>query len=268
MSVDWASRLEFARDLAQAAGTLALKYFHQGGVQVEWKSDTSPVTVADRQAEELLRQGIAKSYPNDEILGEEFPDRPGDSGYRWILDPIDGTKAFVSGVPFWGVMVGLEYERRSVIGVVYVPALDEMVYAARDSGAWRVVGDDVPTPARVSKKRTLASSLFLTSEVKTYYQMGREATYLALQQESWQARTWGDCYGYLLVATGRAEVMVDPKMNVWDCAALQPILEEAGGTFTDWRGTPTIHGGEAIATNGHVQKEVMAIVRTHEPSER
>lgn len=256
-----AARLELARSAAREAGAITLEYFCQGNYAIELKRDRSPVTVADRRAEEHLRRRIAAEFPADGILGEEFGEQPGDSGYRWIVDPIDGTKSFISGVPLYGTLIGVEFEDRSVVGVIRVPALDEMVWAAVGQGAWSQRGELPPTPARVSSVARLADSLFCTSEVRNFAKTGRPAAYERLDAACRLARTWGDCYGYLLVATGRAEVMVDPQMNVWDCAALQPILEEAGGTFTDWQGNPTIHAGESIATNGRVLEEVLAVTR-------
>jgi len=253
-------RLEVALAAAHEAGALTLKYFQGSDLQVELKQDASPVTIADRQAELLLRQRITAAFPDDGIVGEEFAEKAGSSGYRWILDPIDGTKSFISGVPLYGTLIGVERNNRSEIGVILIPGLGECVYASAGNGAWYTKGSSSPVAARVSKKATMAESLFLTSEVKTFYKTGREMAYQRLQQASRLSRTWGDCYGYLLVATGRAEVMVDPQMSVWDAAALQPILEEAGGTFTDWKGTPTIHSGEGIGSNGLVLREVLDLV--------
>ncbi len=259
--LDLTARLERAQAFAREAGAVTLRYYCQENYAVELKHDQSPVTVADRQAEERLRALIAAAFPHDAILGEELPERPGTSGYRWILDPIDGTKSFISGVPLYGTLIGVEFESKSVVGVIYIPALDEMVSAAVGHGAWYVRGSEPPRRAQVSTKAKLAESLFLTSEVKTYDRVNRRKAYERIEAASRLTRTWGDCYGYLLVAVGRADVMVDPMMNVWDCAALQPILEEAGGTFTDWNGQPTIYGGEAIATNGRVLDEVLAVTR-------
>jgi histidinol phosphatase-like enzyme (inositol monophosphatase family) len=258
---DLTQRLELAQAAAREAGAITLRYFCQNNYDVELKRDQSPVTIADRQAEEHLRKRIAAAFPDDAILGEELPERAGASGYRWILDPIDGTKSFISGVPLYGALVGVEFESQSVVGVIHMPALDETVSAAAGRGAWHVRGSAPAERARVSAKAKLAEGLFLTSELKTYDKVERRAAYERLESACRLARTWGDCYGYLLVATGRAEAMVDPVMNVWDCAALQPILEEAGGTFTDWNGRATIHGGEAVATNGLVLEEVLAITR-------
>ncbi len=256
---DQSARLELAIAAAREAGKLALRYFGQDNYQVELKADASPVTIADREAEHLLRERIAVAFPDDAILGEELPERPGRSGYRWILDPIDGTKSFVHGVPLYGTLIGVELAERSVVGVVYMPALDEMVYAADGQGAWHVVGDRPPRRAQVSKCATLAEALFCTTAPGDFAKLNRREPYEKLEQAARLTRTWGDCYGYLLVATGRAEVMVDPIMNAWDAAPMQPILEEAGGTFTNWQGEPTIHSREGIATNGRVLAEVLAI---------
>lgn len=260
-SVDLSERLELARVVAREAGAITLEYFRQDNYAVELKRDHSPVTIADRRAEEHLRRRIAEAFASDGILGEELGEQSGTSGYRWILDPIDGTKSFISGVPLYGTLIGVELEGRSVVGVIRVPALDEMVSAAVGQGAWAQRGESPLVPARVSSATRLADSLFCTSEVRNFGKTGRHAAYEQLDAACRLARTWGDCYGYLLVATGRAELMVDPQMNVWDCAALQPILEEAGGSFTDWQGNATIHAGESIATNGHVLQEVLAITR-------
>lgn len=258
---EWSARLELALAAAREAGDITLKYFRENNYAVELKRDQSPVTVADREAEQYLRGRIAAAFPGDAILGEEFPEVPGDSGYRWILDPIDGTKSFISGVPLYGALIGVEFEGRSVVGVIHIPALDETGYAAKGQGAWIVRGGRQPVPARVSGTGRLADALFCTSEVKTFTKTGRREAFDAFDRACRLTRTWGDCYGYLLVASGRADVMVDPMMNVWDCAALQPIIEEAGGTFTDWQGEPTIHGRESIATNSLLFDEVLAISR-------
>jgi histidinol phosphatase-like enzyme (inositol monophosphatase family) len=254
-------RQKLALQWAREAGDITLRYFRNDDLAVERKDDATPVTIADRQAELFLRDAIATALPDDAILGEEFPETPGTSGYRWILDPIDGTKSFVSGVPLYGTLVGVEHERRSVIGVIHIPALAETIYAAHGHGAWYVRGNREAVRAHTSSKRRLADGLLCTSEVKTFGTVGRSQAYERLQAATWLTRTWGDCYGYLLVATGRAEVAIDPKMSLWDCAALQPVLEEAGGTFTDWQGQPTIYAPEAIATNGYVLDEVLAITR-------
>lgn len=257
---DLTPRFELALSAAREAGRLTLDYFQSDSLAVELKSDDSPVTVADRQAEQLLRQRIAAQFPDDAILGEEFGEQDGTSGYRWILDPIDGTKSFIHGVPLYGTLVGVEHNRHSVIGVVVIPALDQCAYAMTGGGAWFVRGGAVPRPARVSACAALSEALVCTSEVRFPTQRRQDA-YARIVQAARLNRTWGDCYGYLLVATGQADVMLDPVMNLWDAAALQPILVEAGGTLTDWQGNDTIYAGEAIATNGKLLDQILAFTR-------
>jgi len=254
-------RLRLANELAREAGGIVMEHYRRSDLAVERKADDSPVTVADRGAEEHLRRRIAEGFPEDAILGEEFPERPGTSGYRWILDPIDGTKSFIHGVPLFGTMIAVEHDGRSVLGVIRIPALDECVYAAEGQGAWYEVKGSQPRPANVSSCPRLSQSLFLTSEVANFTTVHRRDAYDRLEAAARLSRSWGDCFGYLMVATGRAELMVDPVMNVWDAAAVQPIIEEAGGTFTDWQGRRTIYSGQGIATNGLILDEVLTIVR-------
>jgi histidinol-phosphatase len=260
-SIDLESRLALAVEAAKEAGRITLEYFRRDDLNVELKCDDTPVTAADRRAEEHLRRRIAAAFPNDAILGEEMAELPGTSGFRWILDPIDGTKSFIHGVPLYSTLIGVEREGRSVVGVIRIPALDECVYAARGLGAWYVQADESPRPARVSARQSLASSLFLTSEVLTFDKTGRRAAFDRLQTAARLTRTWGDGYGYMMVATGRADLMVDPAMALWDAAALAPILEEAGGTFTDWQGNPSYQAGEGVATNGRLLQELLPLLQ-------
>lgn len=255
-------RLELAKSAAYDAGQVTLKYF-QSGVDVERKADQSPITVADRESEQLLRQRISEQFPDDGIIGEEFGEKPGTSSVRWILDPIDGTKSFISDVPVYGTLVGIMDGDDCVAGVIYIPGLNEMVYAAVGNGAWYVSGKKEPVVAAVSQKDDLSDSLFVTTEVKTFRERDSIEAYERLEEAAYITRTWGDCYGYLLVATGRAEVMVDPEMNIWDAAAVKPIIDEAGGAFTDWQGNPTIASQEGVATNGRVAKAVLNITREY-----
>ena len=249
------SQLDFAVGLAREAGAITQKYF-QRSFAVQRKADASLVTNADRETESFLRSTIMATFPDDAILGEEEGERQGVSGRRWIIDPIDGTFSFVHGVPLYGVMIGLEIGAESVLGVVNLPALNEIVYAARGLGCfWN--GE----PARVSSISHLREALLLATDFGSARETEFADAIRSLQDRVATRRTWGDCYGHVLVATGRAEIMLDPIMNVWDCAALLPILEEAGGTFTDWRGQRTIHGGNAISTNSLLFEEVMGTIR-------
>jgi histidinol-phosphatase len=258
-----ATRLAAALEFSQEAGRLTLRYFQTDDFSVERKSDNSPVTQADRSAELLLRERIGKAFANDGVIGEEFGQQPGTSGYDWILDPIDGTKSFISGVPLYSQLIGIVFGEESVAGVIHVPALDECVFAGRGQGAWWRRRNSPPRRAQVSKRANLAEGIFLTSQVDNFAERGAADAFERLQKSAYITRTWGDGYGYLLVATGRADAMVDPVMNVWDAAAIQPVLQEAGGTFTDWQGRSTIHGGEGIGTNGMVLEEVLAITRQY-----
>jgi histidinol phosphatase-like enzyme (inositol monophosphatase family) len=256
-----AARLDLAVSAAREAGQLTLAFFQREDLTFERKADDSPVTEADRQAERLLRRRIHENFPDDGILGEEFGEQAGTSGFRWILDPIDGTKSFICGVPLYGTLIGVERSGTSVVGVIHLPGLDECVYAASGGGAWYTHGSASPRPARVSQRDRVSDAVVLTSQLDNYYPRGAHQAYLELERAAYITRMWGDCYGYLLVATGRADVMVDPVMNVWDAAALQPVLEEAGGVYTDWSGRPTIHGGEGIGCNRLLLDQVLAITR-------
>ncbi len=246
--------LDFAVEAARAAGDVTLRYFKRS-FAIERKADNSFVTIADREAERFLRSKIEAAFPDDAILGEEDGEKAGSSNRRWIIDPIDGTYSFVHGVPLYAVLIGLEIDGESLVGVVNLPALNEIVYAARGLGCfWN--GE----PARVSSTNSLQEALLLATDFADCRQYGFAAAAEALQRKVHARRTWGDAYGHVLVATGRAEIMLDPVMNIWDCAALLPILEEAGGTFSDWNGARTINGGNAISTNGRLFRDVMSIV--------
>ena len=261
LSSEVQARLDLAVAAARSAGAITLQYYRREDLHVDRKADNTPVTIADRQAEAHLRERILAGFPHDAIVGEELGEQPGESGYRWILDPIDGTKSFIHGVPLYGTLIGVEREGQCLLGVIHIPTQDECVYAARGGGAWYAAAGQAPKRARVSSCSTLAEVLFLTSEVKSFDAIGRRDAYFRLQDACRLSRTWGDCYAYLMVATGRAELAVDPLMNVWDAAAMLPIMEEAGGTFTDWEGNPTIYSGNGLATNGRVLAEALAVTR-------
>jgi myo-inositol-1(or 4)-monophosphatase len=215
------------------------------------------VTVADRKAEELNRARIEKRYPDHAIVGEEYGvvEHQGTS-HRWYIDPIDGTKSFVSGVPLYAVLVALEIEDRVEVGAVYFPALDEMVAAATGEGCWwngrRV---------RVSETTQLERGFVAFTDVANFARHGRGEAWQRLSDRAYVRAGWGDAYGHALVATGRIELMLDPIMSVWDCAPFPPILREAGGYFGDWQGNETIHGEEAMSTSQALLPEVLALVR-------
>jgi histidinol-phosphatase len=249
------SLIETLTKIARDAGHLTLAYFQHDSLQVESKADESPVTRADRETEMFIREQVAKLFPGDVVIGEEFGEGPGAAGARrWIVDPIDGTKSFIHGVPLYGVMIGVEENGRMIAGAVNMPALGEIVVAEKGKGClWN------NRPARVSTTSSLAQALVLTTDWNSHYKHGKGEAWDRINPKAKIVRTWGDCYGHLLVATGRADVMVDPIMNAWDCAALLPILEEAGGSFTDYSGQATVYGGCAISTNAALKNEVLSL---------
>lgn len=252
--VSYTEFLNIALEAAYLGGRRTLGYFNSG-VAVEWKRDNTPVTIADKEAERLIRGHLAKYFPDHSILGEEEGITAGNPEYRWIIDPIDGTKTFIHGVPLYGVLIGLEIRGRAEVGVVYMPALDEMVYAARGEGCrWN------GRLARVSRVSALEEATLLCTSPTSATK--RSDAYEILAAKTRLQRNWGDCYGHILVATGRAEIMLDPAMNPWDCAPLLPILEEAGGHFTTWAAEATIHGPDAVSTNAAVHQETLAILKS------
>jgi len=221
----------------------------------ERKPDRTFVTAADRKAEERLRALIEAAYPDDGIVGEEFGEKRSASGSTWIIDPLDGTASFIHGVPLFGVLIGLETKGEVVLGVANFPALGDLVSAAKGMGCfWN------GRRASVSVVDDLKEALLLFTDGASFEPQGREGAFRRLLAATKMRRSWGDCYGHILVATGRAEVMLDPEMSVWDCAALLPIVQEAGGTFTDWAGRPTIRGRNAISTNGLLFDQVMQLL--------
>lgn len=268
------SRLELANQIAKSAGKLTLNYFQTDQFEVMKKGDGSPLTIADQEAEKHLRKMIGDSFPNDAIVGEEYGQTDGDSGFCWILDPIDGTKSFISGVPLYGTMIGIEQTantsagkpatdsgRQSVIGSVYLPGLDIGIYASRGNGAWSFKGAEAPVKAAVSEKSNLNDSVLVTSAVEAFGDRNAIDVYHELSKNVYFSRSWGDVYGYYLVATGKVEIMIDPILNIWDAAAVQPIIEEAGGKFTDWAGNHCVDAGESIGSNGLVHDSVLEFTR-------
>lgn len=247
--------LDFAVQTAWEAGRLTLGYF-QTEMRPDFKSDDTPVTIADRKAEQLIRSRIEEHFPGHAIVGEEFGVEEGDrTGYRWYVDPIDGTRAFVRGVPLYAVLLGLEIEGQSSVGVAYFPAMGEMLAAARGSGCWWN-----GRPARVSTASRLQDGLLVHADTGSFETYGRGQAWERLKAAAGFRAGWSDAYGYLLVATGRAELMLDPIMNAWDCAPFPTILQEAGGYFGDWQGNPTIHAHEALATTQTLLPQVLRLI--------
>jgi myo-inositol-1(or 4)-monophosphatase len=255
------SYLDFAVETAHLAGRLTLGYY-QTDVRPDMKADDTPVTVADRQAETLIRQRIAERYPNHAIVGEEHGVEGRESAsHRWYIDPIDGTKSFVRGVPLYAVLIGLEIGGAVEVGVAYFPALDEMLAAATGEGCWWN-----GRSAHVSDVDSLDRAWVAHADAASFAAQGRAEAWARLQRTPYYRAGWCDAYGYLLVATGRAELMLDPIMSPWDCGPFPPILQEAGGYFGDWAGNITIHGLEAMATTQALLPQVLDLINTNETS--
>jgi histidinol-phosphatase len=250
--------LEFAVEAAQLAGAYTLGFF-QTGAPHELKADRTPVTQADRGAEQRLRERIAARFPAHGIVGEEFGvtaartadgravEGPRKGVGRWILDPVDGTHSFVCGVPLYATLIAFEWDHEIVAGVIHLPALHETVYAARGLGCWWN-----GRPARVSDISTLSDARLANTGTKGLVQNGREAPFRRLRDAVHSDRGWSDAYAYALVATGRIELAIDPVMQLWDVAPMYPIIEEAGGTITTWDGRRDPYANEALASNGRV----------------
>ena len=235
--------LEAAAEVARLAGEAAMKHF-RAALEIETKADGSPVTRADREAEQVARAWLAKRFPGDRVVGEEFGENSAAAARCWFLDPVDGTQSFVRGVPLWGSMVGVMVGDTVLAGAVAYPALGESISAARGEGCWWN-GER----CRVSAVADLARATALATDERFQCDPRKKAAWDALAGRVAVTRSWGDCYGYLLVATGRVELMTDGVLNPWDAVPLVPIVEEAGGVLTDWAGGCAGFGVGAIATN-------------------
>lgn len=259
---DWQThhdgRLEALIQVAIAAGNHTLTHFRNAGLVVDRKGDDSPVTIADREAEQLTRDLLSKRYASDTIAGEEFAEQTGDNEYRWTVDPIDGTKSFICGVPLYSTLLALEFQGEPLAGMILIPGLGQAVVAAMGQGSFYTEDFQSWSPATVSTRDQLSDAVFVTSEVKSFGERGDAEAYLRMEKACFLSRTWGDGYGYLMVATGQADLMIDPICNAWDVAAMVPILTEAGGKFTDWKGVPTVRGGDGVGTNGRLHDAVLA----------
>ena len=248
------SRLAFALDAAVQAGRSTLAHF-QNGVTFESKKDDTPVTEADKNAERIIRERIAEKYPKEAILGEEEGET-GTGDDRWVVDPIDGTKSFICGVPLYATLLSYEVAGEPTIGVCYFPALDDCIYAEKGQGAyWN------GRPAHVSTKPTLKGAVIASSGYFGLTKRGLMNAYVKMAEQSLAARTWCDAYGHALVATGRVELMIDSTVKRWDISAMAIIVREAGGRFTDLNGCEEL-GDNALSSNGLIHEELLRALRT------
>ncbi len=239
-------------ELAAESGAFIRPLFGHRGLAVESKEDQSPVTAADRGAEKLMRSLINKRFPDHGIIGEEYGNERDDAEFVWVLDPIDGTKSFITGVPLWGTLIGLLHQGQPILGCIHQPVLGQLV-----------MGDGTTTtingrPTRVRACKSLAEATLLTSDPVNPAKYQNGAAFEKLARGTKLCRTWGDCYGYLLVATGFADVMMDPIMNPWDIAALVPVIRGAGGVITNWQGGAAYPAESTVAAAPELHAQVIA----------
>jgi histidinol-phosphatase len=251
--------LDFTSELAYRAGRITLGYFNVG-IRPDYKPDDSPVTAADRAAETFIRGELEKKFPTHAILGEEFGETGGNNNsMRWIIDPIDGTKSFMRGVPLYGVLIGLEIDGKVQVGAAYYPGTDEMLCAADGEGAWWN-----GRRARVSDVAAMDRAWLCYTDSRDMERYGKGQAWNRLNARAYVSRGWGDSYGYMAVATGRAEAMFDPIMSTWDCGPFPVIFREAGGFFGSWNGQEGHLYNEAMACNSALFQELLKIIQIRE----
>jgi histidinol-phosphatase len=247
-------QLETAIAAAKAAGEVILPYF-RSDLQVETKADQSPVTAADRAGEQIIIETLQRHYPTYGVLGEEFGEQPGTADARWIIDPIDGTKNFIRGIPYFATLIGLEEAGEITAGVVYAPAIDDLLYAAKGEGAF-----SNHRRMSVSSIADLGQAMLVHGGLDLLMEAGIWPGFKRLIQATQRQRGFGDYFAHTFVCRGQAEVMVETDVKAWDLAPIKILIEEAGGRFTDFTGTPTVYGGNAVATNGHLHDAVIEML--------
>jgi histidinol-phosphatase len=252
--IDRDRALTAAVDAARAAGEIALRYYRTG-FDVTLKADATPVTQADRGAEQAIREVLGGAFPECGFLGEELG-AVGDQRRRWIIDPIDGTKNFIRRIPVWATLIGLEEDGEVTVGVIHNPVTGELLAARRGGGTWRD-GERV----RVSSVDDLEEATLLHAGLRLLREAGCWDGFVRLVDVTGRQRGFGDYLGYTLVAEGKAEIYVETDLKAWDLAACQVIVEEAGGRFTDFAGAPTVHSGTALASNGRLHDAALALLR-------
>jgi histidinol phosphatase-like enzyme (inositol monophosphatase family) len=252
--------LSAAINAATKAGEIVLHYA-ETSYSLETKGDGSPVTTADREAERCIRNAVESEFPEDTLLGEELGEQLGSSGYRWIIDPIDGTASFIRGVPLYGTLIGIEHDHRMVAGVINLPGLDEMVFAESGRGAWHIVRGGEPRPAWVSAVSDVHDAMICITSFDYFKKTSRESEFQRITGACRLMRGWSDCYGHMLVATGRADAVVEPCIHPWDVAATMAIIKEAGGRYSDWRGEESALSREGVVSNGRVHDGILRLLR-------
>ncbi len=246
--------LEFSKILALKSGALISEYFGSHEVEVETKDDTSPVTIADREAELLIRKMIQNRFPDHGIIGEEFENEREDADYVWVIDPIDGTKTFTTAVPLFGTVICLKYKGDPIVGTVHQPILNQLLLGDGEN-CW--LNDK---PVRVRKTSHIEEAVLLTSDALNPGRFKGDAKWNKLVQKVKLYRTWGDCYGYLLLATGWADIMVDPIVEPWDFQAMIPIIRGANGCITNWEGEDPLNGNSVVASNKVLHRKVIDLL--------
>lgn len=257
----YADDLALALELADLADSLTLERFEATDLNVTAKPDMSPVSDADLACEEALRAKLADARPSDSILGEEFGGEATHEGRQWVIDPIDGTKNFVRGVPVWATLISLLVDGEPVVGVISAPALARRWYAAAESGAWRSFNSGSPKKLSVSGVESLTDASLSFSSLEGWAERGLRENFIALSDETWRLRGYGDFFSYCLVAEGAVDIAAEPEVSLWDLAALSVLVTEAGGRFTSLAGEDGPHGGDAIATNGLLHDAALGAIR-------
>ncbi|MFW0155687.1 histidinol-phosphatase [Rothia sp. P6271] len=260
-NISYTDDLRLAHILADSVDRLTLSRFQAHDFTVETKPDLTPVTDADREAEQLIRSQLSRVRTRDAVLGEEFG-QSGSSPRQWVIDPIDGTKNFVRGVPVWATLIALIDQGEPVVGVVSAPALQRRWWAARGTGAYTGRSLAKATPIKVSRVSTLADASFSYSSMTGWKEAGKREKFLELTDTVWRTRAYGDFWSYCMVAEGAVDIAAEPELNLYDMAALVPIVQEAGGRFTSLEGVDGPFGGNAMATNSLLHDEALKYLGT------
>jgi histidinol phosphatase-like enzyme (inositol monophosphatase family) len=258
--------LRLAHVLADAADDITTRRFRALDLRIETKPDLTPVSDADRSVEDQIRGTLKRARPRDAVLGEEYG-RTGYGSRCWVIDPIDATKNFVRGVPVWATLIALMHEDEVVVGLASAPSLNRRWWAARDGGAWTGRSLTKASRLQVSAVTQMSDASLSFSSLSGWEERGRLDNFLDLTRSVWRTRAFGDFWSHMMVAEGAVDISTEPEVSLWDLAALQVIIEEAGGMFTDLSGVPTPDGGSVVCTNGHLHSEVLRTLgggqRTH-----